>query len=121
MLFCAALFISSSARIRRERKVTIGKLKAYGISGGALNWIIDYLSERTVDGTESEVGAVLSGVPQGTVLGRLLFVIYINDMLDSVSSISLLFADDRTLPRSTKRHQQAGCMDEDLVAAIQCG
>ena len=56
------------------------------------------MSDRTqvvvVNGTESDVGAVLSGVPQGTVLGTLLIVIYINDMVDRVTSGALLFADD---------------------------
>ena len=58
----------------------------------------DYLSHRSqvvsVNGTESAVGTVLSGVPQGTVFGPLLFVIYINDMLDLITSDGLLFADD---------------------------
>ena len=76
----------------------LGKLQAYGINGCILNWVADYLNNRTqvvaVNGTESDIGSVLSGVPQGTVLGPILFVIYINDMLDSISSEGLLFADD---------------------------
>ena len=76
----------------------LGKLKAYGINGCIFNWVSNYLINRTqvvaVNGAESNVGSVLSGVPQGTVLGPLLFVIYINDMLDSISSEGLLFADD---------------------------
>ena len=96
----------------------IGKLKAYGITGGVLKWITDYLSKRTqvvsVNGTESEVGTVLSGVPQGSVLGPLLFVIYINDMLDSVSSGGLLFADDMKLFREICSELDAMELQEDI-------
>ena len=96
----------------------IGKLKAYGITGGVLKWITDYLSERTqvvsVNGTESEVGTVLSGVPQGSVLGPLLFVIYINDMLDSVSSGGLLFADDTKLFHEICSELDAMELQEDI-------
>ena len=88
------------------------KLKAYGINGDVLEWVKDYLSNRTqivsVNGTESDLGLVLSGVPQGTVLGPLLFVVYINDMLDTVSSDALLFADD------TKIYRQV-CSKEDAL------
>ena len=90
----------------------LGKLQSYGIHGGVLKWVADYLSGRTqvvsVNGTESDVGSVLSGVPQGTVLGPLLFVIYINDMLDPISSNGLLFADD------TKVFRQI-CSEEDAL------
>ena len=90
----------------------LGKLQAYGINGCILNWVADYLNGRTqvvaVNGTESEIGSVLSGVPQGTVLGPILFVIYINDMLDSISSEGLLFADD------TKVFRQI-CSEDDSL------
>ena len=88
------------------------KLKAYGITGEILSWIGDYLRERTqvvlVNGTDSAIGAVSSGVPQGSVLGPLLFVIYINDMLDNITSGGLLFADD------TKVYRQI-CSKEDSL------
>ena len=88
------------------------KLKAYGIAGEIFYWISDYLRERTqvvlVNGTDSEIGAVSSGVPQGSVLGPLLFVLYINDMLDNITSDGLLFADD------TKVYRQI-CSKEDAL------
>ena len=71
------------------------KLQAYGISGVILNWINAFLDGRTqrviVNGIASRKEAVLSGVPQGSVLGPLLFVLYINDTL---VSHCMMFADD---------------------------
>ena len=68
----------------------LGKLNAYGIRGNIFNWIKEFLCGRTqvvkVNGAPSIPAAVLSGIPQGTVWGPLLFVIYINDILDSVKS-----------------------------------
>ena len=54
----------------------------------------------TVNGESSSAGAVLSGIPQGTVLGTLLFVVYINDILDNIDSERLLFADDAKIFRT---------------------
>ena len=76
----------------------IGKLESYGIKGKLLNWIIAFLNGRTqlvkVNGSESTSSCVLSGIPQGSVLGPILFVVYINDLLEDIESHGLLFADD---------------------------
>ena len=81
----------------------LGKLKHYGITGPTLNWISEFLSGRTqcvvVDGAESRWIPVTSGVPQGTVLAPLLFLLYNNDLPDRVSSSVRLFADDCLLYR----------------------
>ena len=52
-----------------------------------------------VNGEKSEEAPVISGIPQGTVLGPLLFVVYINDLLDIISSNGLLYADDTKIFR----------------------
>ena len=78
----------------------LGKLAHYGIQGQLNEWIRAFLSNRemkvVVDGEASSSAPVVSGVPQGTVLGPLLFLIYINDMPNVVSEGTFirLFADD---------------------------
>ena len=77
------------------------KAKGYGIRDGLLEWIRSFLIGRrqkvTVKGASSEWSSVTSGVPQGSVLGPLLFVLFVNDMPDVVQSYIALFADDAKL------------------------
>ena len=74
------------------------KLKAHGIGNGMINWIEKWLIDRrqrvVVDGEVSNWKAVFSAVPQGSVLGPILFLIYINDLDDDITSKVLKFADD---------------------------
>ena len=87
-------------------QLLLHKLNHYGIRGTTLNWIQNFLTNRTqkvvVDGSSSESARVRSGVPQGTVLGPLLFFTYINDLSSTVSSQVRLFADDCLLYRPIK-------------------
>ena len=79
----------------------IAKLNQIGVSGLCLNTISTYLSGRkqvvVVDGVKSDVLSVEAGVPQGSRLGPLLFIIYVNDIIDDLESDILIFADDTTL------------------------
>ena len=74
------------------------KLDYYGIRGSTHKWINSWLSGRTqkvvLDGQASDPVPVLSGVPQGSVLGPILFLIFINDLPDNIRSSVRLFADD---------------------------
>jgi len=81
------------------------KLQDYGIRGNLLNWIQDYLSERTqnvfVGNSYLSKAFLKVGVPQGSVLGPLLFLIYIkNDIVDNLNSLAMTFADDTSLTYS---------------------
>ena len=69
----------------------------YGIRGSTHKWIISWLSGRSqhivLDGLASDPVPVLSGVPQGSVLGLILFLIFINDLPDKIKSSVCLFTD----------------------------
>ena len=81
--------------------ILLNKLKYYGIKGKELDWFKSYLTDRTqyveINGTVSDSKPITTGVPQGSVLGPLLFLIYMND-IETVSSAfdAILFADDST-------------------------
>ena len=77
------------------------KLKAHGIRDGIIDWIEQWLTDRrqrvVVDEEVSNWKSVLSGVPKRSVLGPLLFLIYIKDLDDNITSNVLKFADDTSV------------------------
>ena len=82
------------------------KLNSYGVRGNLLKWIQDFLSGRTqqvvLEGSSSDTSPVTSGVPQGSVLGPLLFLAFINDLPSRVKSRTGMFADDCLVDRKIK-------------------
>ena len=89
-------------------KRLLNKLKAYGISGNLLDWIADFLSDRKqrvkVNNSVSSEKKVTSCIPQGSILGPVLFIIFINDFPENVQSTCKVFADDTKIYNVTKNH-----------------
>ena len=99
-------------------KRLLGKLQAYGIDQHVYRWIQDFLVGRvqrvSVNGSLSEEEPVISGIPQGSVLGPLLFVIFINDLPQNLTSQSLMFADDTKVFSRVSNRDEAQALQRDL-------
>ena len=102
----------------------IGKLEYYGIKGSTLEsitqWLTKWVQRVVVDGESSEEAPVKSGVPQGTVLGPLMFILYINDISENTSSNVKLFADDCLIYRRIQCQQDATLLLGDLDQLCSC-
>ncbi len=101
--YCAALFIDlSKAFDTVDHVILADRLHKMGLSDQAVNWFSNYLSGRTqcvlAAGSSSSFFLVLKGVPQGSILGPLLFTIYVNKFCDNLSDVvSHFYADDSYL------------------------
>ena len=97
----------------------IFKLKAYGVEGEPLFLLKNYLENRehriVLNCQTSEWRKIISGVPQESVLGPLLFLIYINDLPDGINSLCKIFADDTSLfSKVYDIHKSASNLNNDL-------
>ena len=94
------------------------KLESVGIRGDLLKWIEGFLSNRQhrvcIRGSVSSWKPVHSGVPQGSVLGPLLFVIYINDLVEDLECEASLFADDAKIYRAIRTADDAEALRRDM-------
>ena len=94
------------------------KLEAYGIQGQVLSWIKHFLLDRfqrvVVNGVQSKNTLVTSGIPQGSVLGPIMFLIYVNDLPEGILSSLKLFADDTKIYRSISSADDRILLQEDL-------
>ena len=102
-----------------DHQLLMKKLEAIGIKGKLLNWINAFLSNRkqevVVVGFKSFIYSVLSGVAQGSVLGPILFIIFINDIANSLCDCKLKsLADDTKISNSISCHEDAIKLQEDL-------
>ena len=102
----------------------ISSLHEYGIdSSTTLEWIRSFLSGRTqsvvVDGAESDSLPVTSGVPQGSVLGPVLFLVYINRLPKGVNSTVRIFADDTVIYREIAAEEDHHTLQADLGTLVQ--
>ena len=82
------------------------KLKQNGVNGNLLQWFTDYITDRKqkvlIGSAKYRTATVNAGGPQGSVLGPLLFLIFVNDIPENLLSIARLFADDKSLSFSSK-------------------
>ncbi len=101
----------------------IFKIRAYGFSGELLKWLIHFLSnrkQRVVMGSSiSDWRDLTSGVPQGSVLGPLLFLVIIKDMPDLVSHLVKLFADDSKLVGIIKEESDEATLRVDVDRLVE--
>ena len=100
----------------------IKKLQSYGVTGRLLSWIRAFLVGRrqrvVVNGCRSDWVPVASDVPQGSVLGPLLFVLYVNDLPTAVQCPIQLFADDTKLYQSVRLDSDASSLQRDLDMVV---
>ena len=107
-----------------DHSLLLSKLSKYGFSPQILAWLKSFLIDRTqsvvLNGKHSIISKILSGVPQGTVLGPILFILFINDLQGCVkhSKVSF-FADDTRMSKKISCEQDVSLLQEDLNSVIK--
>ena len=98
-------------------------LKEHGIGDNLLTWLTSYLNNRkqkvVIQASESSLLPLNAGEPQGSVLGPLLFIIHVNDITQSLLSLTRLYADDSSL-FSTSLQDIEGILNHDLTIVSKC-
>ena len=106
-----------------DHELLLQKLQKYGFGSQIINWVKSFLCNRkqsvVVNGVHSIIASIISGVPQGTVLGPLLFILFINDLQDCVSHSRVsFFADDTRVSKHISSEQDVKLLQEDLDSVI---
>ena len=121
----AMIFLDISKAFDRVwHKGLLFKLKCLGVGGSFFAWIDDYLSKRNqrvvLNGQESTIMCTNAGVPQGSILGPFLFIIFMNDIEETITSDMYIFADDTTLTKTYDLLSEAeSCLNGDLNTISQ--
>ena len=99
----------------------IQQVKSFGIHGEALEWIAAFLNNRRqrvrVNGQLSQFQPVLSGVPQGSILGPILFTLFVNNIPDELRNIISMYADDTKIYAAVTSELETQSLSDDLKAA----
>ena len=99
-------------------KRLISKLPSYRFNPVIISWVENYLRDRSqyveINGEQSQWQPVTSGIPQGSVLGPLLFLIYINDLPKHVNSTIYMYADDTKIYRKIRDKHDQEILQKDL-------
>ena len=109
-----------------DHRILIKMLEHYGVRGAASDWLKSYLSNRkqfvNIDGCSSELLDVICRVPQGSILGPTLFIIYINDICNVSNLVKLiLFADDTNVFCAGDNQLELECMlNRELAKLMVC-
>ena len=120
-----ALYLDMSKAFDKvDHAILLRKLKAFGITGKVHNWITSFLSNRyqcvMIDGKKSREEKVLSGVTQGTVLGPILFILYINDITKAIKHCYIcIFADDSKLVKAINNMNDKELFNEDIRSVTE--
>ncbi len=119
---CLVFLDVSKAFDKVYHPALLHKLERMGIAGNLLDWIASYLENRrqvvVINGVCSDEKSINASVPQGSILGPLLFLVYVNDIVDDLETTPYLFADDTSLfcPVDPKNMQNAfDKVNRDLV------
>ena len=107
-----------------DHALLVEKLQRYGVHPKVVKWIESFLSDRTqqvvIDGHLSLAAIIISGVPQGTVLGPILFLIFINDISHCIKDSTIrCFADDTRISRAITCEIDVEALQEDLDAVVE--
>ena len=98
--------------------ILMHKLRALGITGKLGRWVLAFITERKqivlVKGMASEESIMKSGIPQGSVLGPLLFLVFIGDLYENVTASLLIYVDDSKVKEAVKNEDEVETLQDNL-------